>query len=98
MKECKICPICLEDLNNHTLVKTNCNHEYHFDCFIHFLSNNSNKMNCAICRQDIKINYSLFKKINEKNNQCYNCILKTETNILENNINSIENLLFYLEH
>lgn len=46
------CSICLDKLNNKTIVKTSCNHQYHYDC-LHIWITTNKKINkdtlCPLC-------------------------------------------------
>lgn len=51
------CVICCEEFDNDSkIIKLNCDHIYHMNCFIEYKdvqSNNSGKVKCAICRQEL---------------------------------------------
>ena len=74
------CSICLNSLDNETKCITNCNHEFCIDCIEKWL--NINKINCPLCRQQLKEynSYNLKTKIilintnelNEHQNIMYN--------------------------
>jgi hypothetical protein len=59
----KDCSICLNSLDNETKCITNCNHEFCIDCIEKWL--NINKINCPLCRQQLKEynSYNLKTKI-----------------------------------
>lgn len=87
------CPICLEKLDKHVIIKTTCNHSFHYECFVNLLINNKNnndnyKQNCPLCRKEIFIN-----TVFNNSNNCVQCILKKEVKILTKNISDINRLL-----
>ena len=47
------CPICLDELKEHHIIKTlSCNHKYHFNCFKKLVYQKSNfYISCPLCRE-----------------------------------------------
>lgn len=64
------CPICFKKLSPHEPhVKTNCNHEFCFDCFTtHQYSGHNYSNFCPICRQQINPNYQSIQPIHADTN------------------------------
>lgn len=51
-----MCSICTDDINcNVNYVRTECGHQFHASCLIKFLSSNTSKFNCPICRTDFDV-------------------------------------------
>lgn len=50
------CPICLEKLDKHVIIKTTCNRSFHYECFINMILNNKKNNNnykqiCPLCKK-----------------------------------------------
>ena len=89
-----VCSICLFEIyNNQTTIKTNCNHTYHFDCFMSFLFNvdkNTNNVKCPLCRTNMNIKKNILEKLD---NTCIECKFAKQIELLQQNIVYINNIL-----
>ena len=61
------CPICLEKLNDKSIIKLTCGHELHYKCFLSYIikSNKTIFINCPLCRD---LNYNNPKLSNDCEN------------------------------
>jgi hypothetical protein len=56
--QCFECPICLNNINEIDITKTNCNHNFCNICIINTIKNNpsiKNQVDCPLCRTAVKI-------------------------------------------
>ena len=68
------CPICMNDINTDDICKTECNHEYCYDCLNQWLNISDN---CPNCRESIKT----FKYKDETNRILYITDVRSVENI-----------------
>lgn len=56
-EECEVCVICLDDINydDSIVVKLKCNHTFHVECILHYLSykNDAYSYICPLCKNYI---------------------------------------------
>ena len=63
------CLICLEDLDNYSIVQLSCNHRYHYNCLKSWIKQKKNKYKiCTICNDDVEIITIYNENIKETDN------------------------------
>ena len=100
------CPICLEDFQlNSKIVKTPCNHIFHYKCFKEFFMRKNGNL-CALCKynfmslldgknidfSNVNINLNDEEILNDNNNNLINNNNNNNDNLIEND-NENDNLL-----
>lgn len=60
------CVICLEEIQNESMTKLQCNHSFHLECYLENVIKSDNSNNCAVCRSNVNVNI-LDEMQNKKN-------------------------------